>query len=132
MNKRPMTPPQSVANCWTVSATVADGSEGVVTCALSAGSDRSSSRGEGDVDAQAPELGVLEAQRAAVERDLLGDDGQADPAAGRGGGRSAGEGLEQVAALAGGHSGAVVLHAHVQRAVLAAEPGPHRARRAAV
>src|SRR5215210_2715418 len=119
MNTRPMTPPQSVANCWTVSATVAGGSEEAVTRPLSAGRARSSSDGQRDVDAQATQLGVLEAQRAAVQRDLLGDDRETEARAWRRGGRPAGERLEHAVALLGRDARSVVLDAHVQRAVLA-------------
>src|SRR5690349_12481022 len=47
MKTRPITPPQSVANCWTVSATVAGGSGETVTRPLSAGRRRPSSQGPG-------------------------------------------------------------------------------------
>src|SRR3954468_4793174 len=76
MKTRPITPPQSVANCWMAVETEASGSGEAVTRSLSAGDGLRCSRGQSDMDAQAAERGLLEAQLALVQHDLLGDDRQ--------------------------------------------------------
>src|SRR3954469_16879935 len=132
MNTIPTTPPQSVANCWIQVDTEASGSEEAVTRSLSARDGLRFSDGQADVDAQASERRVLEAQLAAVQRDLLGDDRQSEAGPGRRRGRPAGERLEQAVALAGCDAGTVVLDAHVQRAVPAREADLDPAARATV
>src|SRR3954447_20692422 len=87
MNMRPITPPQSVANCWIEVETDASGGEKAVTRPLSARNGHRCSRRQANVDAQAAERRLLEAQLAVVQRDLLGDDRQPEPRAGGGGGR---------------------------------------------
>src|SRR3954453_12578858 len=107
MKTRPIPPPQSVANCWMAVETEASGREEAVTRSLSARDGLRFSHGQPPVDAQAAELRVLEAQLAAVQRDLLGDDRQAEPGARRGRVGAAGEGLDEGPALVRGDAGAV-------------------------
>src|SRR4051795_8651635 len=121
MNTRPITPPQSVANCWMAVETEASGSGEAVTRSLSAGDGLRCSRGQPDMDGQAAERGLLEAQLAVVQRDLLGDDRQAEAGARRRRRRTAGERLEQALALPGRDAGPVVLDADGDGAVLALE-----------
>src|SRR2546423_1728938 len=111
MNTSPTTPPQSVANCWMDVETEASGGEEAVTRSLSAPDGHGSSHRQADVDAEAAQRGLVQAQLAVVQRDLLGDDRQAEPGAGRGGVRAARERLEQAVALAGRDAGTVVLDA---------------------
>src|SRR3954452_6800510 len=132
MNMRPITPPQSVANCWIEVETNASGGEKAVTRPLSARNGHRCSRRQANVDAQAAERRLLQAQLAVVQRDLLGDDRQAEPGARGGGGRSASERLEQALALGHRDARAVVLDADDQRAALALEADAHRSARAPV
>src|SRR5919197_3106068 len=132
MNRRPTTPPQSVANCWTVSATEARGSGGAVTRSLSARGGPACSHGQANVDAQPAALRVPEPELAAVHRDLLGDDRQAESRAPRGGGRAPREGLEQPRALGVRDPGPVVVDAQHERAVLARDRDAHAPARAPV
>src|SRR4051812_32861031 len=114
MKTRPITPPQSVANCWMAVETEASGSGEAVTRSLSARDGLRCSRGQPDMDAQAAERGLLEAQLAVVQRDLLGDDRQAEPGPRRGRRRAAGERLEQPITILVQDAGAVVLDAEVE------------------
>src|SRR4051794_41255630 len=132
MNTRPITPPQSVANCWMAVETEASGSKEAVTRSLSARGGHRSSHRQADVDAQAAERGLREAQLARVEGDLLGDDRQSEPGAGRRRRRAAGERLEQAVALGRRDAGTVVVDADVQRAVLPREAHADLAAGAAV
>src|SRR3954454_4167346 len=130
MNTRPITPPQSVANCWMEVETEASGSEEAVTRSLSAADGLRCSRGQPDMDAQAAERRLLEAQLAVVQRDLLGDDRQPEARPRRRRRRAAGERREQALAVLGEDAGAVVLDAQVERAVLAAQADADVAARA--
>src|SRR3954447_15432035 len=121
MKTRPITPPHSVANCWMAVETEASGSGEAVTRSLSAGDGLRCSRGQSDMDAQAAERGLLEAQLALVQHDLLGDDRQPEARPRRRRRRAAGERLEQALAILGEDAGAVVLDAQVERAGLAAQ-----------
>src|SRR3954452_11558535 len=132
MKTRPITPPQSVANCWMAVETEASGSGEAVTRSLSAGDGLRCSRGQPDMDAQAAERGLLEAQLALVQHDLLGDDRQPEARPRRRRRRAAGERLEQALAVLGEDAGAVVLDAQVERAVLAAQADADVAARAPV
>src|SRR3954451_17213045 len=117
MKTRPATPPQSAANCWIHSEMPASGGGATVTFGLSArGRDRFSRR-QPDLDAQAAELGLAEAQLAVVQGDLLGDDREAEPGPRRRGGAAARERLEQTAALRARDAGAVVVHGQREAAV---------------
>src|SRR4051812_5432006 len=118
MNTRPITPPQSAANCWIAVETEASGGGRAVTRSLSARDGHRSSRRQPNVDARAPEHRLPEAKLAAVQRDLLRDDREAEPRAGGGGRHPAGKRLEHALALVRRDAGAVVLDADVQRAVL--------------
>src|SRR4051812_24065794 len=132
MNTRPITPPQSVANCWMEVETEASGSEEAVTRSLSAADGLRCSRGQPDVDAQAAERRLLEAQLAVVQRDLLRDDRQAESRPRRGGRRAAGERLEQPLAVLGRDARPVVFDADIHRTVRARKADPHAAARAPV
>src|SRR6476469_5710036 len=124
MKTRPTTPPQSVANCWMCWATEASGSAVGVTRWLSAARGDHCSRGKADLDAQAAELRILEEQLAGMERDLLGDDRQAEPGSRRGRRRPARERLEEALPLRGVDARPVVVHAHEERVVGARERDP--------
>src|SRR4051794_3231247 len=132
MKTRPITPPQSGANCWMAVETEASGREEAVTRSLSARAGLRFSNGQPHVDAQAPELRVLEAQLAAVQRDLLGDDRQAEPGARRGRVGAAGEGLDEAPALVRGGAGAGVRDQEGERSVVAPQADAHVAARPAV
>src|SRR5690349_11425065 len=132
MKTRPTTPPQSVANCWMSWATEASGGEVAVTRWLSAAHGDRCSRRKADLDAQAAELRILEAQLAVVQRDLLGDDRQTEPGAGRGRRRPARERLEQALALGSRDARPVVVDAHEEVVLRARERDPHVAAGAAV
>src|SRR3954447_255496 len=132
MKTRPITPPQSVANCWMAVETEASGSEEAVTRSLSARDGLRFRDGEPPVDAQAAELRVLEAQLAAVQRDLLGDDRQAEPGARRGRRHAAGEGLDEAPALVRGDARTVVRDEERERSVVAPQADTHVAARPAV
>src|SRR3954451_134203 len=93
MNTRPITPPQSVANCWMAVETEASGSGEAVTRSLSAGDGLRCSRGQSGKDAPGRERGLLEAQLALVQHDLLGDDRQPEARPRRRRRRAAGERL---------------------------------------
>src|SRR3954454_23944398 len=111
MKIRPITPPQSVANCGMAVETEASGGGEAVTRSLSARDGLRCSRGQPDMDAQAAAWGLFEAQLAVVQCDLLGDDRQAEPGSRRRRRRAPGERLEQALALVGRDAAAVVLHA---------------------
>src|SRR5262245_3334691 len=132
MKTRPTTPPQSVANCWMSSAMEASGGEVTVTRWLSAGGGDRCSRRQADLDAEAAELRVPQPQLAVVQRDLLGDDRQAEPGARRGRRRAARERLEQPVAVGRVDARAVVLDAHEERVALPRERDPHVPARTAV
>src|SRR3954462_9076153 len=93
MKTRPRTPPQSVANPWTASAAPPSG--GAVARPLSAGGQRSCSRGQPDLDGQAAERGVgacarehvVERERADLDASTRRRGGRAPPRPAAPGGR---------------------------------------------
>src|SRR3954468_3675388 len=127
MKTRPATPPQSAANCWIHSEMPASGGGATVTPRLSApGGDRFSRR-QADLDAQAAERGLAEAQLAVVQGDLLSDDRQAEPRPRRRRGAAARERLERGSAFPRRDARAVVVDRQREGAVVAPQRDPHAA-----